>query len=306
MLFGFVGTVISMVFISCSLFICNKITFKEDDELKLKPIELLLFAAVLWATDPVSVLSVVKESLYPRLNSILFGEGLMNDATSILIFDSIVFMIPTAHKFYNNNKDIDVSIIIVVITTWNFIYLAILSSLLGIFFGLISAFISKYFSSFKHSPQKEVALVILIAYLSYVVSAFWRLSSIITLFAWGITMSHYTYHNISETSKKGCMMAANTLAHAAEAFVFLYLGIGVFTTDQQTYNMKFTILIIISLILSRVASVLLCILMYSYHRNWNINFTWQEGALICLSGIDRGAIPFAMCLRISSVLAIHK
>lgn len=107
-------------------------------------------------------------------------------------------------------------------------------------------------------------------------------------------MSHYTYHNISETSRKGCMMVANTLSHAAEAFVFIYLGIGVFTTDQQAYNMKFTILIIVSLIIARIASVFICVVMYAFHRNWNISLSWKEAAIVCLSGIDRGAIPFAM------------
>ena len=295
-----------MIFLTISLYICNSITFKEDDELKLNPIELMLFAAVLWSTDPVSVLSVVSETLYPKLNSILFGEGLINDATSILIFDSIVFMIPTALSIHNHNKDMEISIIMVMITIWNFIYLAILSIIFGVVFGLISAFISKFFTSFHHSPQKEVALILLISYLSYVVSAYWRLSPIITLFAWGITMSHYTYHNISETSQKGWMMATNTLSHAAEAFVYLYLGIGIYTTNQQTFNIKFTILIILSLVISRIASVIISVLIYAYHKKWNINLTWHETATVCLSGIDRGVISFAMCLRINPMVAPHK
>lgn len=36
-----------------------------------------------------AALSIVKEKTYPTLNSILFGEGVVNDAVAILLFHAV-------------------------------------------------------------------------------------------------------------------------------------------------------------------------------------------------------------------------
>jgi len=72
---------------------------------RLTTAECLLLSAVLCATDSVAALAIVKESEYPTLNSILFGEGVVNDAVSILIFKSVEKMIESNHSA-NSNEDI--------------------------------------------------------------------------------------------------------------------------------------------------------------------------------------------------------
>lgn len=51
--------------------------------------EILLFACVLTSTDTVAGLSLVKESKFPQLNAIVFGEAIFNDAISIVLFRSV-------------------------------------------------------------------------------------------------------------------------------------------------------------------------------------------------------------------------
>lgn len=87
---GIVGTFISMVIFSLLL-----ITASETEvswlphEKRLSRLECLILAAVLCATDTVAALSIVKESSFPKLNAILFGEGIVNDAVSILLFETV-------------------------------------------------------------------------------------------------------------------------------------------------------------------------------------------------------------------------
>lgn len=57
--------------------------------MRLSSKECLLLASVLCATDTVAALTIVKEKNYPTLNSILFGEGVVNDAVSILLFRAV-------------------------------------------------------------------------------------------------------------------------------------------------------------------------------------------------------------------------
>jgi NhaP-type Na+/H+ or K+/H+ antiporter len=53
----------------------------------------------------------------------------------------------------------------------------------------------------RHSTDREVAIMILMAYLSYMLSMLLDLSGILTVFFSGIVMSHYTWHNVTESSR---------------------------------------------------------------------------------------------------------
>lgn len=88
-MFGFGGTMISMLIFSTTILLFNNMFYSDDDERKLLVTECLLLASVLCATDTVAALAIVKEKDYPTLNSILFGEGVVNDGVSILLFKAV-------------------------------------------------------------------------------------------------------------------------------------------------------------------------------------------------------------------------
>jgi NhaP-type Na+/H+ or K+/H+ antiporter len=52
--------------------------------------ECMLLAAVLSASDEVATLSLVKQKDQPKLGAILFGEGVINDAFSMVMFKSVL------------------------------------------------------------------------------------------------------------------------------------------------------------------------------------------------------------------------
>jgi hypothetical protein len=51
--------------------------------------EILLFSSVISATDSVAALTFVKEETEPKLFAILFGEGVINDAVCIVLYNII-------------------------------------------------------------------------------------------------------------------------------------------------------------------------------------------------------------------------
>lgn len=88
-------TVITFIVLSTFAFLLNEYDFLG---VKMGEDEILLFTATLCATvhsfcvieqDTVAALTLVKEQYFPILNSILFGEGIFNDAVSILLFRSV-------------------------------------------------------------------------------------------------------------------------------------------------------------------------------------------------------------------------
>jgi len=48
--------------------------------------EIFLFSGLIVSSDVVAPLTLISKDKYPKLFSIIFGEGIMNDAMSIIIF----------------------------------------------------------------------------------------------------------------------------------------------------------------------------------------------------------------------------
>lgn len=67
-------------------------------------------------------------------------------------------------------------------TLTSFAFISLMSVLIGVGFGLISSFICKNVPTLKIHPAREVFLILLVAYLSYVVSEMLFLSGIMTIF----------------------------------------------------------------------------------------------------------------------------
>lgn len=72
--------------------------------------EILLFASVISATDTVAALTFVKEDTDPKLFSILFGEGVMNDAVCIVLYKILLDFTST-----NEGKEIITMYLILII-----------------------------------------------------------------------------------------------------------------------------------------------------------------------------------------------
>ncbi|KAB1997203.1 hypothetical protein ES319_D12G009300v1 [Gossypium barbadense] len=208
-LFGAVGTLISFVIVS----IGTMQLFKKLDIGFLDIGDYLAIGAIFSATDSVCTLQVLNQDETPLLYSIVFGEGVVNDATSIVLFNAI-------QKFDLSHITLRIFIEFI----GNFLYFFITSTLLGVGVGLISAYIIKKLYIGRHSTDREVALMILMAYLSYMMAELFNLSSILTVFFCGIVMSHYTWHNVTESSRITTKHAFATLSFISEIFIFLYVG----------------------------------------------------------------------------------
>ena len=79
----------------------------------------------------------------------------------------------------------------------------------------------------KELPTIEISIILLSAYLSYVLSDLAGLSGIVSLFFSGVLMSHYHLYSISTASATALIHLLSTLAFLAENFIFLYLGVSV-------------------------------------------------------------------------------
>ncbi|KAI8012878.1 Sodium/hydrogen exchanger 2 [Camellia lanceoleosa] len=73
------------------------------------------------------------------------------------------------------------------------------------------------------------------AYLSYVMAELFDLSGIITVFFCGIVMSHYTWHNVTESSKVTTKHGFATLSFVCEILIFLYVGMDALDIEKWRF-----------------------------------------------------------------------
>ncbi|KAI4372254.1 hypothetical protein MLD38_010508 [Melastoma candidum] len=217
LLFGVMGTVISFCIISLGAYVI----FSKIGLTSLTVKDYLAIGAILSATDSVCTLQVLNQDETPFLYSIVFGEGVVNDATSIVLYNAV------------QSLDLDdISGLTALQLLGTFLYLFFTSTLLGIAAGLLSAFIIKTLYFGRHSTDREVALMMLMAYLSYMLAELMDLSGILTVFFCGVVMSHYTWHNITEKSRITTKHAFATISFISETFIFLYVGMDAFDIDK--------------------------------------------------------------------------
>ncbi|KAL6278724.1 hypothetical protein ACE6H2_022325 [Prunus campanulata] len=219
-MFGAIGTLISFCIISLG---ATQI-FKKLDIGSLDIGDYLAIGAIFAATDSVCTLQVLNQDETPLLYSLVFGEGVVNDATSVVLFNAI-------QSFDLTHIDSRIALHFM----GNFLYLFFTSTMLGVFAGLLSAYIIKKLYFGRHSTDREVALMMLMAYLSYILAELFYLSGILTVFFCGIVMSHYTWHNVTESSRVTTKHAFATLSFVAEIFIFLYVGMDALDIEKWRF-----------------------------------------------------------------------
>ncbi|CAL5378974.1 unnamed protein product [Camellia sinensis] len=217
LMFGICGTIISFCLISVGAYWLFKWIGVKSLEIK----DYLAIGAILSATDSVCTLQVLNQDDTPFLYSVVFGEGVVNDATSIVLFNAVQSL---------DVRNVDFLTALKLLGT--FLYLFFTSTALGIAVGLLSAYTIKTLYFGRHSTDREVAIMMLLAYLSYMIAELLSLSGILTIFFCGIVMSHYTWHNVTESSRLTTKHGFATISFIAETFIFLYVGMDALDIDK--------------------------------------------------------------------------
>jgi sodium/hydrogen exchanger-like protein 6/7/sodium/hydrogen exchanger 8 len=65
------------------------------------------------ASDAVAALTMIKADQYPKLFSVVFGEGMINDAVAIIIFTSVTKLTNDAGTEFSNGVFLYSSILMV-------------------------------------------------------------------------------------------------------------------------------------------------------------------------------------------------
>ncbi|KAL0952602.1 hypothetical protein HGRIS_006857 [Hohenbuehelia grisea] len=247
LIFAFFGTFISAVGVGVLVYIYSALGLES---VELSFIECLTFGSTLSATDPVTILAIFNQyKVDPKLYSVIFGESLLNDAVSIVMYETLSQFHGTEVHIWSIFHGIGI-----------FLLSFTVSMALGIAFGLAMSLLLKH-SSLNSYHSIETCLVALSAYTCYFFSNGLSMSGIVSLLFCGITLKHYAYHTMSRRTQRATKYIFSTLAQLSENFIFIYLGMALFTSaptsERVTSYVKplFITITTISVIFTRYAAV---------------------------------------------------
>eukprot|EP00803_Ostreobium_quekettii_P006541 evm.model.scf_746.3 EVM.evm.TU.scf_746.3 scf_746:56609-64971(+) len=284
-MFAVFGTIVSTIVFGVLTYLLALTRIIGKSALGEKPfVKSMLYGSLISAIDPVATLSVFQDlGAPPLLYNLVFGESVLNDAISIVLYRSFEdFLKPDAPS----------GMFLRVVGT--FLYMSIGSLAVGIIIALFCAYVLKRFNpSDEHSDGStyEIAMVLMGAYMSYLAAEVLQLSGIVALFFSAIVHAHYSFHNISSESQVAITKMVNVMVFLLETGVFLYLGLQVALLEKKKLDAGLILSGMPLIILSRAANIFLLTKIVNRFRAFRIPFPIQVVQWAC--GL-RGAVSYAL------------
>eukprot|EP00198_Chlamydomonas_reinhardtii_P007545 XP_001696882.1 cation/hydrogen exchanger, NhaP-type [Chlamydomonas reinhardtii] len=320
MIFGVLGTMVSAgILASGSLGLMTAVGLPLHGLLRMS----LALGSVLSCTDSVASLSVLDGERHPLLYSLLFGEGVVNDATAIVLLGSV-----------SNLNAFDESQALGLSGLWalalQFLRLFVLSTALGLGVGMASAALVRRLFRRPGAPSpasapaaggaaaaaagsdhggsgssnQEVLAVALLGLVAYFLAEALDLSAILSVFFCGIAMSHYTWHSLSPAAKVITRHGFHVISSACEVTLFVYAGLDVWVTavwwrpDVSRRYLLAAVLLAAGLLAMMAAARAA----FTFPVCWLANRLWRRAdpipaggaSVLWWGGLPRGAITLAL------------
>jgi len=257
--------------------------------LNLSLILCLLFASLISATDPVSVLSIVKKIGAPkRLSVILEGESLFNDGTAVVFF-TIIHSIAKV----GGMSDLDGGWLMMV---WSFVKMVAIGGAIGFGIGYLASKVTLYIND----HLIEITLSTIVAFGTFLIAEFIHVSGVIAVVAAGITIGNFGFEvGMSPTTRLSMKSFWEYAAFLINSLVFLLVGIQVRFADLAKYWLAVVIAILAVLISRSVVVYGLAPLIGLIDKK--IPARYQH---VLIWGGLRGALSMALALSLSPVIDI--
>jgi Na+:H+ antiporter len=252
----------------------------------------MLFGALISATDPVAVVALFGEIGAPkRLNILVDGESLFNDATAIVVFRIIFGMIASG-------------------TTWGIASLMKGSvDFCTVFFGgllvggVIGYIVVKITSIAKDDPLIQIALSTVAAYVAFILADYYlKVSGVMSAMGAGIVLSWFGLTRYTPEVKQYMTQFWEYAGFVGNSFIFLLLGLTEAHLLVDLIRMPgliVNIAIVVAVVTFARALVVygLCPLVGKLRHSDSIGIPYQT--VIFWGGL-RGAVPLALAFSLAS------
>lgn len=243
----------------------------------------LMFGAVVSATDPVAVVSLLKDlGASKKLGTLIEGESLLNDGTAIVIF--MVFFLGLTGQAADTHPIVE------------FFRVAVGGTLIGIIIGAVTImWVRRVFND----ALVEISVIVAAAYLTFFIAEhFLHMSGVLGLVALGLAMASVGRTRISPEVEHFLHEFWELAAFIANTLIFLIVGLVIAQKTVFT-AVDFLILGILYVGIHIVRAIVIAIF-YPAMRKIGYGLP-KKDAYIVWYGALRGAIGLALALVVAGV-----
>ncbi len=252
----------------------------------------LLFGALISSTDPVAVISIFKEVGVPkRLQILVEGESLLNDACSIIMFQLVLLLI--SHPLLKN----DLSFFE---TSALFTSQLLTSFVGGVFIGVIGGLILRVIlrKTPLHSHIHQTATLVA-AYLTYLLGDEMGFSGVIAVVSCGFITARAVSDWIGPDRREELNHFWEYIGFLANSLIFLLVGITISSLQDLSLLIKGGILgvffLIGAVLLARFVPIVGTFAIFNRFTRHKVPFSYQ---IVCFWGGLRGAVAIALVLSL--------
>jgi CPA1 family monovalent cation:H+ antiporter len=252
----------------------------------------LLVGSILAATDPVSVLALVRSLGAPkRLSVLLEGESLFNDGTAIVVFN--IILLTTLSVFAGQTIDVGNTIT-------DGIASFILVVTIGIVAGYICGMVANHLLHQSEDHLVEIALTVALAFGSFLLAELMHGSGVISVVVAGLLVGNKGVHEgMTSTARVGLHHFWEVVSFLVNSILFVVVGYelqSVLAWDMHTGYLA--MIAILGALVARLVVFPLTGIANIGEAN-KVNGKWQ---LAMWWGGLRGSIPIALLLLLSHIV----
>lgn len=272
---GTVGLLLTVAVLGVTIFLIGNVF------ISLSLTASLLVASILAPTDPVSVVSILKNSSSDeRIADIVEGDSLMNDGTSIVLFT--VFL-----EMYLHHTSFAIG---------SFVSEFLFVALGGVALGAIFGWLMSKLVHFTHHREYQVMLSIIVAYGSFYIGEGIGVSGVLSTVTAGLMLSYEFGKNIKEAHFRSALNGFWDIVEPS-VLAILFLMIGVQSAGYLQFSeWGLALLIFIASVLARYV-VLLATL--KGIPKWRDSFSVKDTTLIAWTGI-KGTMSVALLMGLEA------
>merc|ERR1719173_109216 len=227
----------------------------------------------------------------PELFLLIFGEAVLNDAVSVVFFQSF-----SNHADTDEDKALDV----VWAAGTDIIVTMVCSIFIGVALALMSTLVFKYLNPSRF-PTIELVLFLLSALVPYYTADLLGFSGIMAVLFAGIVSDMYTFYHLSNLTRITIQSILEATSAVLEDFVFVYLGIAFFNHKMIDYSTQLTVVTLSCCLIGRAVSVCVLSLLANFFRKRPISLKYQ--VVMWVAGL-RGPVAFALALIAPNLSAL--
>lgn len=258
-----------------------------------------LLGGIVSPPDAVSAGAILKFIKGPRrLSSILEGESLLNDASSLIILRFALIAVTTGQFVWHE-------------AALSFIWMVTGGTGIGLLVGYIFMKAHKWLPT---DVNMDIILTLAAPYAMYIIAEEFHCSGILSVVSGGVFLSYYRHHFLTGSSRLSAENVWQSIVFVLNGLVFMLIGLdlpeivsgleqeGVELYDATGYALLITLVLVVGRILAAYGAVITTIVASHFITVADKNPGWKGPFILGWTGM-RGVVSLAAALSIPLTLA---